>query len=126
VPTNCDHVNVLPFPNADYGVQAGSSQACSDFNSGNPCSLVKGHDHLVGVAHTHGDFNVAWTVKLLVFTHKAFTDGAINTRITTIAQIESLKASGHLIQLDTPVTFNCSITSESTYEHGTPIFIPFP
>ena len=125
-PNNCDHVNVLPFPNADYGALAGNDPRCADFNGGNPCSAVKGHDHLVGVASTQGDFNVAWHVKLLVFTHKAFTDGKINTRITTLGQIEALKTNGYLIELDTPVTFNCSITSERTYEIGTPVVIPFP
>jgi hypothetical protein len=101
-PSNCDHADVLPFPNPDYGARPGTDQACVDFNSGNPCSLVKGHDHLVGVASTRDDFNVAWSVKLLVFAHKAFGDGAINTRIATITQIEALKASGDLIQLETP------------------------
>jgi len=125
-PNNCDHVNVLPFPNADHGSLPGNDVRCVDFNGGNPCSAVKRHDHLVGVASTYGDFNVAWAVKLLVFTHRAFLDGKINSRITTIAQIEALKASGDLIQLDTPVTFNCSIRSGRTYDLGAPIAIPFP
>src|SRR5215468_4978809 len=55
-PTNCDHLNVLPFPEPDYGALLGSDQACLDFNGGDPCSPVKGHDHLVGVASTGGDF----------------------------------------------------------------------
>ena len=59
-PNNCDHVNVLPFPNPDYGSLPGNDVRCADFNGGNPCSAVKGHDHLVGVASTQGDFNVAW------------------------------------------------------------------
>src|SRR5262249_52366498 len=125
-PNNCDHSNVLPFPNPDYGVLAGKDPRCADFNGGSPCSPVKGHDHMVGVASTQGDFNVAGHVKLLVFTHKAFTDGKINTRITTLGQIEALKTSGDLIELDTPVTFNCSIVSERTYENGTPVVIAFP
>ena len=88
-PTNCDHVNVLPFPSPDYGALPGSDQRCVDFNGGNPCSPVEGHDHLVGVASTKGDFNVAWHVKLVVFTHAAFLDGKINTRITTLNQINA-------------------------------------
>jgi hypothetical protein len=125
-PNNCDHVNVLPFPSVDYGALLGTDQACVDFNGGDPCSLVKGHDHLVGVASTHGDFNVAWHVKLVVFTHAGFSDGKINTRITTLNQINALVLSGDAVVLDTPVTFNCSITSERTYEMGTPTVIPFP
>ena len=125
-PTNCDHVNVLPFPSVDYGALPGTDQRCVDFNGGNPCSPVEGHDHLVGVAKTGGDFNVAWHVKLVVFTHAAFLDHKINTRIKTVDQINALVASGDAIVIDTPITFNCSITSERTYELGTPVVIPFP
>jgi len=123
-PTNCDHVNVLPFHFSGYNALPGTDQACVDFNGGQECSLVKGHDHLVGVAPT-GDFNVAWHVKLVVFTSKAFGDGAINTRITTVGQIDALVASKDVMVTDTPITFNCSITSEQTYERGTPVVIPF-
>ncbi len=125
-PGNCDHVNVLPFPSVDYGALPGTNQACVDFNGGNPCSLVEGHDHLVGVAKTGGDFNVAWHVKLVVFTHAAFLDGKINTRIKTVSQINALVSSGDAMVVDTPITFNCSITSERTYDLGTPVVIPFP
>jgi hypothetical protein len=124
-PTNCDHVNVLPFPSPVYGALPGTDQRCVDFNGGQACSAVKGHDHLVGAANTHGDFNVAWAVKLVVFTPAA-TTSEINTRITTLNQLNALFATGHAVSLDTPVTFNCSITSERTYELGTPVVIPFP
>lgn len=123
-PTNCDHANVLPFANSDYG--AASAQACADFNGGQPCSWVKGHDHLVGAANTNGDFNVAWTVKPVVFLHKAFTDGKINERITTLNQLMSLVASEDVAIAPDLVTFNCSITSVQTYENGTEKVIPFP
>jgi len=125
-PSNCDHVNVLPFPSVDYGALPGSAKACADFNGGNPCSMVEGHDHLVGIASTGGDFNVAWHVKLVVFTHTAFLDEKIHTRITMLTQINALVASGDVIVIDTPITFNCSSTSERTYELGTPVVIPFP
>lgn len=123
-PTNCDHANVLPFANTDYGVA--STQACADFNGGQPCSWVKGHDHLVGIANTHGDFNVAWTVKPVIFTHQAFVDGKINERITTLNQLMSLVASGDVVIAPDLVTFHCSSTSVRTYENGTPTVIPFP
>jgi hypothetical protein len=124
-PTNCDHVNVLPFPSPVYGILDATDQRCVDFNGGQPCSAVKGHDHLVGAAKTKGDFNVAWAVKLVVFTPAA-TTSEINTRITTLNQLHALWGTGHVAVLDTPVTFNCSITSEVTYEKGTPRVIPFP
>ncbi len=125
-PTNCDHANVLPFQFSGYDPLPGSSQACVDFNGGQDCALVKGHDHLVGIASTGGDFNVAWSVKLVVFTSKGFGDGAINTRITTLDQINALVANKDVVILDTPITFNCSSTSEQTYVKGTPVVIPFP
>ena len=125
-PSNCDHANVLPFPSPDYGALAGSDPACTDFNGGQPCALVKGHDHLVGKASTHGDFNVAWTVYPVVFLHKAFVDGMINVRITTLNQLMAEVASGDVMIAPQIVTFNCSITSERTYELGTPVVIPFP
>ena len=126
-PTNCDHANVLPFPDPGfYGELPSTDPACVHFNGGTPCALVKGHDHLVGVAKTHGDFNVAWTVKPVIFTHKAFGDGKINERITTLNQLMSLVASQDVVIAPDLVTFNCSITSERTYELGTPTVIPFP
>ncbi len=124
-PTNCDHVNVLPFPSTAYGALPGNSKACTDFNGGNPCSFVKGHDHLVGVQPT-GDFNVAWAVKLVFFTSAAFADHAINTRVTTAAQIWALAHSGDVVVADTPIVFNCSRVSEATYDRGTPVVINFP
>jgi len=125
-PTNCDHANVLPFPNSDYGTLAGTAQACVDFNGGSPCSWVKGHDHLVGIASTGGDFNVAWHVKLVFFTHDGFTSGAINTRITTLSQLQTLANNGMVAIADTPITFHCSSTSRATYDKGTPVVIQFP
>ena len=124
-PDNCDHVNVLPFPSPVYTPMPGNSQACTDFNGGDACSLVKGHDHLVGIANTQGDFNVAWSVKLVVFTPAA-TTAEKNTRITTIGQMNALVNSGHLVVNETPITFNCSSTSVQTYENGTPVSIQFP
>lgn len=125
-PTNCDHGNVLPFPDSDYGALLGSDQACADFNGGAPCSPVKGHDHLVGVSSSGGDFNVAWHVWLVIFTHSAFEDGSINTRVTTLSQLKALVANGDAYYLDTGFAFNCSVTSERTYDIGTPVVIQYP
>jgi hypothetical protein len=118
-PYNCDHVNALPFPSPDYGFLPGSNQLCMDYNGGAPCSPVLGHDHLVGVPPT-GDFNVAWAVKLVIFTSKGFAENKINTRVETLAQIQALALAGDVVILDAPVTFNCSISSAQTYYKGTP------
>lgn len=125
-PTNCDHLEVLPFPDPDYGLLAGSDPACQAFNGGQPCSPVKGHDHLIGIASTGGDFNVPWQVKLVLFNSKAFGDGTINTPITTLSQLQSLVDSGEVFIVDTPITFDCAVVSEQTYDNGTPLVVPYP
>ena len=125
-PTNCDHANVLPFPNSDYGALTGKDKACTDFNGGNACSSVKGHDHLVGIAPTQGDFNVAWSVKLVFFTPAGFSSGKINERVTTLEQLTALWKAGDVMVAPTPILFNCSSTSERTYEIGTEKVIAYP
>lgn len=129
-PTNCDHLNVLPFNDPDYdsdaAAQNGTDPACIDFNGGNPCSRYEGHDHLAGIASAGGDFNVSWSVVLVIFTHQGFQDGAINTRVTTLSQLQSLLANGDAIPLPTPIVFYCASTSQQTYDKGTPVVIAFP
>ena len=123
-PTNCDHLNVLPFPDPDYGFASLSD--CQQFNGGAPCSPVKGHNHLLGIAQTGGDFNVAWAVELVLFNSKAFADGTINTKITTLSQLQSLVDSDEVSIVPTPISFNCSIVPERTYELGRPMAISVP
>ena len=100
-PTNCNHVQSFVYP-------------------------IKGHDHLVGMASTHGDFNVAWDVILVGFTDKGFADGAINTRILTLTQLNAALANQDVFEINTGFSFNCSITSETTYVKGTPLTFPLP
>jgi len=97
-PTNCDHVQTFGYP-------------------------LKGHDHLIGVPPT-GDFNVAWDVILVAFTPKGFGDGAINTRILTETQLDAAVANGDAFEIGPVVSFNCSITSITTYLKGTPLSFP--
>jgi hypothetical protein len=130
-PTNCDHLNVLPFPAPNY--ELGSDAVCQKWNAGAPCSLVKGHVHLFGVASDGGDFKVPHFVKLLLFTSQAFaectnnTDCAMNKAVNTLAQMQALVVSGDLTPpLDTPITVNLSVVPERTYELGTPTVIAFP
>ncbi len=117
-PTNCDHVNVLPFPAPGY-VNGGSTCTQYGFAAGG-CALLLGHDHLIGVPPT-GDFNVAWNVILVIFTPQAVTDGAINKRILTLSDIKALEASGDAFEAPSGITFNCSIVSQQVYLNGTPI-----
>lgn len=99
-PVNCDHAQTFVYS-------------------------LKGHDHLVGVPHT-GDFNVAWDVVLVAFTEKAFTDGAINNRILTLAQLNAALAAGDVMTIGPVTSFNCSITSAATYLKGTPLTFSVP
>ncbi len=119
-PTNCDHVNVLPFPAPGY-VNGGTTCQTYGFPAGG-CALLAGHDHLVGLAQTGGDFNVPWQVHLIVFTQQGFNDGAINNHLTTLDQIfgpNGVVTVGDAIEIPTSIVFNCSAVSETTYLRGT-------
>lgn len=94
-PTNCDHAQTFAYS-------------------------LKGHDHLVGVPHT-GDFNVAWDVILVAFTTQGFADGAINTRLLTLDELNAAIAVGDVETIGPVTSFNCSITSPVTYLKGTPL-----
>lgn len=99
-PTNCDHVQSFVYP-------------------------LKGHDHLVGVPHT-GDFNVAWDVVLVAFTPQGFADGAINTRILTLDQLNAGLVAGDVATIGPVTSFNCSIVSLVVYLDATPLFFTVP
>ena len=101
LPTNCDHAQTFP----GYA--------------------LKGHDHLVGVPHT-GDFNVAWDVIAVAFTPQGFADHAIDTRILTLTQLDAAATKGDVVKIDIGFSFNCSITSITTYVNGTPLTFSVP
>jgi hypothetical protein len=119
--TNCDHVQVLPeglvaatHLSSVYPIRTISTKY-GTFTGG----LVKGHDHLVGVAKSGGDFNIAWHVFLLLFTPHAVADGAINTHVLTLADIAKAQANGDLTgPIDSGIVFNCSIVPAVVYNHG--------
>lgn len=125
-PTNCDHDQVFEMPNTDYGILPAS--LCQQFtpDHGSDCSALKGLDILLGLAPTGGDFNVPWHVEYVYFTHKAFTDNAINTQIKLLSQLQALQLSGDVMILDTPITFDCAPVPEATYNRGTPEVIAYP
>jgi hypothetical protein len=98
-PTNCDHVQHFFYP-------------------------IIGHDHLVGVKPT-GDFNVAWHVWVIAFTPQGFADGAINNRLMTLSAIQAAEHAGDVFPIDSGITFNCSIVSQTVFNLGTPLtFVP--
>lgn len=118
-PTNCDHVNVLPFPAPGY---PNGGTACTTYGlPANSCALLIGHDHLVGLAKTGGDFNVAWHVTLVVFTPQGIAQGFANTRVLTLSAISALVTNGDAFLADTPITFNCSSVSAAVYQRGSPL-----
>ena len=141
---NCDHLVPLnPGPGtgdncADHGSAVSAAVACinpavygtslhdpgcNGFPDTNPnptpdTSNVLGHDHLVGVAKSGGDFNILWEPVLVLFTsvdpHQA--------RITTLAQIETAVNVTHtafLVPLP-PATFSCSVEGSAAYDKATP------
>lgn len=117
-PSNCDHVNVLPFPAPGY---PNGGATCVKYGlPAGACGLMAGHDHLIGVPHT-GDFNVAWHVILVVFTPKGFATGAINRRMLTLQDIASAVVNHEAFEVSTDITFNCSIVSSVVYYNGMPL-----
>jgi hypothetical protein len=112
VPGNC--------PDHD-GVIAGVATGVEPGTYGSDPAAVPGHDHLVGVAPTGGDFNVPWHVYIELFTSKAAV-----THITTLTQLQAAWASGAILQtasgqgIDTGITFACAVVSEAAYLAGKP------
>lgn len=86
---------------------------------------VKGHDHLVGVPGSRkagGDYNVQWHVWATFFTPQGISDGAMNTRILTLVQLEAAQTAGDVTAfVDTHIYFDCSAVSGAVYGSATPL-----
>lgn len=108
VPGNC--------PDHD-GLIAGAATGVEPGVYGTDPSAVPGHDHLLGLAKTGGDWNVAWHVYVVLFTNSA----AANTHVTTLTQLQADLGSGDAISLDSGIIFNCSSVPASLYWSGTPV-----
>ena len=78
-------------------------------------NAIPGHDHLVGVAKTGGDFNAAWRVYV-----ELFTSTAAVRHITLLSDLDAAKASGEITEVDTGIVFLCSVVSEPAYRAGSP------
>lgn len=107
VPGNC--------PDHDGAIAAAATGLMPSVYGTDP-NAVPGHDHLVGVASTGGDFNVPWHVYVELFTSRAAV-----THITTVGQLNSAKGAGDLTQIDTGIVFLCAVVSQSSYGAGTPV-----
>src|SRR5579863_6601752 len=59
---------------------------------------VLGHDHILGIASTGGDFNIDWEPVLVLFTNSS----AANTHVTTLAELNALVASGDAMEFPAP------------------------
>ena len=78
---------------------------------------VIGHDHLVGIAATGGDFNILWEPVVILFTNP----DAANQHVTTLAQIQAALASHNAIEIPLPpATFHCAAVSAAAYAQGIP------
>ena len=78
---------------------------------------VLGHDHLIGIANTDGDFNIIWEPILVLFTNPK----AATHRLLTLAAINSAVHSGNAFLVPVPqAEFHCSVAPESAYAKATP------
>lgn len=78
---------------------------------------VVGHDHLVGLSSTGGDFNVVWEPVLVLFTSMT----AAMQHITTLTELEAATAATQIIEIPLPtLDFNCPVVSAAVYAQGTP------
>jgi hypothetical protein len=119
---NCAHV---PADNcADHG--PGVADAVAGIEPSVYGAGVVGHDHLLGIAKTGGDFNILWEPVLILFTSVQ----ASMTRITTLAQIKAAEAANppQVFEVALPqLTFHCSVVSAAAYNGAVPApVVPSP
>jgi hypothetical protein len=116
---NCDHVVPLtPGPGTgDNCIDHGNAVAAVASGFAAYSGGVLGHDHLVGIAKTGGDFNVLWEPVLVLFNNV----DPNQERITTLAQIEAAyKAKTIQLIPVPPLTFHCSAEGSAAYDKATP------
>ena len=99
------------------GLIAGAATAIEPGVYGTDPAAVPGHDHLIGLANTGGDWNVAWHVYVILFT----TNAAANSHITTVTELGDALGGGDAISIDSGIVFNCSAVPASLYWNGTAI-----
>lgn len=117
---NCAHVPADNCP--DHGpAVAGAAMGIDPAVYGDG---VVGHDHLIGVAPTGGDFNVLWEPVLVLFTDYGCAGGDPTcnvTHLTTLAQIQAAEMAGKAFEVPLlALTFHCSVVSAAAYAKATP------
>ena len=118
---NCENTTTTTVENCpDHGPGvAAAAQGISAANGFGSvyANGVQGHDHLVGIASTGGDFNILWEPVLILFTNSA----ASTEHVTTLSRITTLLGRGDVIEVPLPqLTFHCASVSAAVYNNGTP------
>lgn len=113
---NCEDIPVENCPDHGPAIAGlAASVVPSVYGSG-----VVGHDHLVGLANNKAgsEWNVAWTVWVVLFTNSA----AANHHVTTLAAMNQAIANHDAFIFPQAITtFHCSSVSASAWDRGTPI-----
>ncbi len=79
---------------------------------------VLGHDHMLALPGSGGDFNIAWEPILVLFKNAA----AANTRLTTLAQVNAAVSSGNAFEVPLPpATFHCEVVPTNLYSRAIPV-----
>lgn len=118
---NCQDTTATTSENCpDHGPEvAGATMAISAANGFGSvyANGVLGHDHLVGIASTGGDFNVLWEPVLVIFTNAS----AASRHVTTLSQITALISNHDVIEVPIPqATFHCASVAAAVYNNGVP------
>jgi hypothetical protein len=110
---NCAHMPADNCPDHGPGVAGAAMGIMPSVYGGG----VLGHDHLVGIASTGGDFNIIWEPVLVLFTSAEFA----TQHITTLSQITAAWSKGQIIEVPLPqLDFSCASVSAAVYARGTP------
>jgi hypothetical protein len=117
---NCAHVPADNCP--DHGpAVAGAAMGIDPAVYGGG---VVGHDHLIGIASSGGDFNVLWEPVLVLFTNNGCASGDPTcnvTHITTLAELKAAEMAGKAFEVPLlALTFHCSRVSAGSYARATP------
>src|SRR2546430_5209546 len=122
-PGNFNCMGAAPGNCPDHaGTVAGLATSLFPGVYGSDPAAVPGHDHLVGVPRTGGEFNVPRRLYPRFFPPQDALDP-----INTLAQHPPPWASGGIaafqsgMGLDTGITFVCAVVSKSSYAAGAPL-----